>query len=171
MSHPPPTSPGGSGGPPSPEKRALLEAYDEALKSRPTDARPRGPRRGPHPATWLSLLVLAGVLGYLWMARPDWVFHRGMPAQSAAVREASLRLAMALQYQRIARFQDSAGHLPARLADTGIPVGNLTYTPTQFGEFVLEGADSELHLTLRSGDSVAAFVGNSYDVLSRRGTP
>jgi hypothetical protein len=158
---------------PSPEKRALLDAYDAALHAKRGDppASPAGERRSVHPVTVLSLLVLVAVAVWLSAARPDWVFARGMPAQSPAVREASLRLAMALQFRRIERFQDSAGHLPAHLDETGQPVGNLTYTMTQFGGFVLEGADSALHLTLRSEDSLAAFVGDSYRVLSRRGAP
>jgi hypothetical protein len=159
---------------PTPEKRALLDAYDAAVHS--NDSRPPGPpgherRRRIHPVTLLSLLALAAVAVWLFAARPEWVFARGVPAQSPAVREASLRLAMALQFQRIERFRDSAGHLPATLDQTGQPPGSFTYTTTQFGGFMLEGADSALHLTLRSEDSLATFVGDSYGVLSRRGAP
>jgi hypothetical protein len=116
----------------------------------------------------LTLLVLGA---WLYAARPDWVFARGLPPQSAAVREASLRLAMAAQFDRIERFRDSAGHLPARLTDLGPVTASLTYTKTQFGGFVLEGADSTLELTLRSDDSVRAFVGKSYEIVSRREAP
>lgn len=164
-----PASPGN----PSPEKRALIAAYEEAVKSGSERAAVTAPprrRRGLHPVATLALVVLVGVLAWLAVAQPDWIFHRGMPPQSPAVREASLRLAMALQYQRIERFRDSAGRLPAQLAETGPSLGNLTYTTTQFGGFVLEGADSEFHLTLRSGDSLRAFVGKSYETLDQRGT-
>lgn len=157
--------------PPSPEKRALLEAYNAAVQATGGGPPEEDRRRGLHPATLLSLVVLAAVLGWLIVAQPEWVFAKPVPGQSPAVREASLRLAMALEFERIERFQDSAGRLPVRLDETGQPVGNLTYTVTQFGGFVLEGEDADLHLTLRSSDSLPAFVGNSYDVLSKRGAP
>lgn len=157
--------------PPSPEKRALLEAFNAVVQA--TGSGPSGGerRRSLHPVTLLSLGVLAVVLGWLIAAQPEWVFVKPAPGQSPALREASLRLAMALEFERIERFQDSTGRFPTRLNETGQPVGNLTYTTTQFGGFVLEGADADLHLTLRSSDSLPAFVGNSYEVLSTRGEP
>lgn len=156
---------------PSAEKRALLEAYEAALQQpgRPASGRP--PKHAFGILTVVSLLALVAIGAWLYGTRPDWVFARGLPPQSAAIREASLRLAMAAQYERIERFRDSAGHLPARLTDLGAVTGNLTYTTTQFGGFVLEGVDSTLQLTLRSDDSLRAFVGKSYEVVSRRGAP
>lgn len=156
---------------PSAEKRALLEAYEAALQqpTRPASGPPR--RRTFGFLTLVCVVALVAIGAWLYKARPDWVFERGMPPQSPALREASLRLAMATQYQRIERFRDSAGHLPARLSDVGPAAGSLTYTTTQFGGFVLEGSDSALQLTLRSEDSLRAFVGNSYEVVSRRGAP
>jgi hypothetical protein len=156
---------------PTAEKRALLEAYEAALQqpARPANGPP--PKRGFGILTIVCLLALVAIGAWLYTARPDWVFARGAPPQSAALREASLRLAMAMQYERVERYRDSAGHLPARLSDLGPAAGNLTYTTTQFGGFVLEGSDSALQLTLRSDDSLRAFVGNSYEIVSRRGAP
>jgi hypothetical protein len=156
---------------PSPEKRALLEAYEAAVQRGPAPP-PRRRRSGAiRPFTIFCLAVLLGLVSWLYVGRPVWLFARGMPAQSAEMREASLRLAMSLQYERIEQFRDSTGRLPLTLAETGPPLGQLTYTKTQFGEFMLEGNDSLIHLTLRSGDSLAAFVGNAYDVVSHRGQP
>ncbi|HET8632705.1 MAG TPA: hypothetical protein VFL88_01055 [Gemmatimonadales bacterium] len=156
---------------PSAEKRALLEAYEAALQQPSRFASGPSPKRPFGFLTVISVLALVAIGAWLFAKRPDWVFARGRPPQSAAIREASLRLAMAAQYERIERFRDSAGHLPTRLADLGQVTGNLTYTTTQFGGFVLEGADSTLQLTLRSDDSLRTFVGNSYEVVSRRGAP
>lgn len=156
---------------PSAEKRALLEAYEAALQQPGRRASDPTPRRSFGFLTVACVVALVAIGAWLYATRPDWVFARGAPPQSAAVREASLRLAMAAQFERIERFRDSAGHLPARLADVGSVSGNLTYTTTQFGGFVLEGADSALQLTLRSDDSLRTFVGNSYEVVSRRGAP
>ncbi|HET9603116.1 MAG TPA: hypothetical protein VFO96_02420 [Gemmatimonadales bacterium] len=156
---------------PSAEKRALLEAYEAALRQQARPATGPPPRRPFRILSVISVLALVAICAWLYATRPDWIFERGMPPQSTAVREASLRLAMAAQYERIERYRDSAGHLPERLSDLGTGPGNLTYTTTQFGGFVLEGSDSTLQLTLRSDDSLRAFVGNSYEIVSRRGTP
>jgi hypothetical protein len=156
---------------PSAEKRALLEAYDAAVQQSARQSNKPLPRRTLGIVTIIFALALLAIGAWLYTARPDWVFARGMPPQSAAVREASLRLTMAMQYQRIERYRDSAGHLPVRLSDLGPAAANLTYTTTQFGDFVLEGSDSTLRLTLRSDDSLRTFVGNSYEIVSRRGTP
>ncbi len=156
---------------PSAEKRALLEAYEAALKQPTSQGSGPPPKRTFGVLTVISVVALVAIGVWLFAARPDWVFARGTPPQSAAIREASLRLAMAAQFERIERFRDSAGHLPARLADIGPVTANMTYTTTQFGGFVLEGEDSTLQLTLRSDDSLRAFVGKSYEIVSRRGAP
>lgn len=155
---------------PSPEKRALLEAYEAAVQRSPVPPARRRPG-GIRPFTVFCVAVLLGLVSWLYFGRPAWLFARGMPGQSVAMREASLRLAMSLQFERIEHFRDSTGRLPLRLAETGPPLGQFTYTQTQFGDFVLEGNDSLIHLTLRSGDSLAAFVGNAYQVVSHRGQP
>ncbi len=158
---------------PSPEKRALLEAYDAAIQRKNDEpaSPPPARRRLMHPVTALCLLVLVAIGVWIAAARPAWLLARGFPTETGPVREASLRLAMALQYQRIEQFRDSAGHLPERLDQTGPSLGDLTYTTTQFGGFVLEGTDSTVRLTLRSEDSLATFVGDSYEIVSRRGAP
>lgn len=162
-------------GAPTPEKKALIEAFDQVLKAdaekRDQDAAPpKRVRKWPlHPIAVLSLLLLAGVGAYLTVTRPVWLFERGLPAESSEIQDASLRLAMALQFQRIERFRSEHGRLPRSLAEAGEPLAGVTYRQTGGGQFVLSGVNGSVSLVLRSTESVRAFVANSYVTIQRRG--
>ena len=167
-----PTQP--SPGAPTPEKRALLDAFDQVIKA---DAEQRGKpadRRRQrkwllHPIAMLALLVLFGTIGYLGVVRPPWLFERGMPPENATLQDASLRLGMAMQYQRIDRYRQANGRLPQSLDDVGAPMQGITYERVGADQFVLRGRNGTVSLTLRSTDPVREFVANSYSVIQRRG--
>ena len=167
-----PTQP--SPGAPTPEKRALLDAFDQVIKA---DAEQRGKpadRRRQrkwllHPIAMLALLVLFGTIGYLGVVRPPWLFERGMPPENATLQDASLRLGMAMQYQRIDRYRQANGRLPQSLDDVGAPMQGITYERVGADQFVLRGRNGTVSLTLRSTDPVREFVANSYTVIQRRG--
>ena len=162
-------------GPPTAEKKALIDAYDDVLKAdavkRDHDAMvPRARRKWPlHPVAVLSLVILLSVAAYLAVSRPAWLFDRGMPPESVAIQEASLRLAMAQQYQRVERFRQQHGRLPDGIAETGHPLQGVTYEKSGSDQYVLRGTNGSISLILRSTDSVRAFVANSYVMIQRRG--
>ncbi len=170
--HPPagPPAPGA----PTPEKQALLDAFDQVIKA---DAEQRGkPAERSrqrkwllHPVAMLALLVLFTTVGYLGFVRPPWLFDRGAPPENAAVQDASLRLGMAMQYQRLERFRQANGRLPQSLAEVGEPMQGISYERVGADQFVLRGRNGGVSLQLRSTDSVRDFVANSYTVIQRRG--
>lgn len=174
----------GSGprGQPTPEKQALLAAYEQVLKSeaeRRTQAgsqrpaRPKGAgaaRRRMHLVTVLALIVLAAVGAHLAIVKPAWVFGATMPPQTAAVTEASLRLALSLQRQRIERFRAAESRLPFALEEAGAVVEGIEYELTPDG-YELVAMHESRRLTLRSGDSIEEFLGDSYEVIQQRGRP
>lgn len=162
-------------GAPSPEKQALIDAYDQVLRAdaekRGHDAsRKRSRRRFPiHPVAVLCLLVWAVTGAYLISTRPAWLFDRGMPTESPAIQEASLRLAMAMKAEQIERFrQRQGGRLPATLEELGPATAGITYQRTG-NEYVLRGVNGNASLMLRSTDPIRPFVGNSFVVIQRRG--
>jgi len=161
---------------PSPEKQALISAFDEVLKA-DAEQREKGqsaPRPAPrrrllHPVASLSLLVLLAVGVYLGVTRPDWLFARGVPQETTAIQEASLRLAMSMQFQRIERFRNQSGRLPTTIEEAGPPVMGIRYQARHPDGFTLTGTSGGVTLTLESTESLEAFVGNSYAVIERRG--
>jgi hypothetical protein len=157
--------------PPSPEKRALIDAYKSALaasaaRTGPTAASRSRPTR---PIFWVVLLVALAGAAAVAVFRPGWIGLASAPAEPPAVREASLRLAVALEAQRVLRFQRTNGRLPATLTEAGAGLPGVTYQPSREGIFELNAADGDIAVIYRSTGSLRAFVGNSYEVVSRRG--
>ena len=159
----------------TPEKQALLDAYDQVIRAeadrREHDAvRKPARRRWPiHPIAVICLLIWAGTGTYLLATKPAWLFERGKPTESPAIQEASLRLAMAMQAERVERYrQGRGGRLPASLAEVGPTVEGITYERAG-NEYVLRGVNGSASLMLRSTDPIRAFVGNSFVVIQRRG--
>ena len=160
---------------PSPEKQALIDAYEKVIladtEKREKDAavRPAGPpRRRTHPIVLLSLLVLVIVGAYVVIARPPWIFERGVPAEAPPIQEASLRLAMAMQFQRIERYRSQSGRLPATIEEAGPAMPGIRYQARHPDGFTLTGTNGSVTLTLQSTESLTAFVRNSYELIQGR---
>lgn len=160
---------------PSPEKQALIDAYEKVLvadaekREKDAAARPVGPpKRRMHPIVVLSLVVLVAVCAYVGIARPAWIFERGAPAEPVSMQEASLRLAMAMRFQRIERFRTQSGRLPTTIEEAGPAMPGVRYQARHPDGFTLTGTNGSVSLTLQSTESLAAFVGNSYELIQGR---
>jgi hypothetical protein len=160
----------------TPEKKALLEAFDVVMKNqaaereaqlRAAEARRRARNRlGVMASTGLTILVLVG--GYLWMAKPDWVFPPAIQPESVEVRQASLRIGVATASQHIQRFQRKSGRLPETLAEAGVSTQGITYQRLGADSYRLDAEEGELRVSLGSHDSLPVFLGNSFEVITRR---
>jgi len=164
----PPTSPA------TPEKRALLEAFDTVLKSQVDDAErsaaERAKRaRGAARALLLSCAMAMVLVGtYLWVERPEWVFPPIPAAESFAVKDASLRIAMANAAQHIERYRQRGGRLPVTLASAGVYSQGIEYRLTDREHYQLTGENGDVRLALRSDESVPEFLKSSFQILARR---
>jgi len=111
-------------------------------------------------------LVFAAALlvsGYVWLAAPSWA---GMdaPAPPTAQRlDASLRLALYVQAQRVEAFVAEHDRLPRTLEEVGPPLPGIRYTPTPRGTFHLLGTNGDRSLFYSSSLTLspAAFLGAS----------
>ena len=158
----------------TPEKKALLEAFDTVLK---TQAEEREARRAEaearlrHGASRLLMLVTTTILVfvsvYLYVERPEWVFPTPPTPESAVVREASLRISIANAAQHIERFRQRAGRLPATLIEAGAHDYALTYEPGSTG-YKLYAELGDVRVFYDSAEPLGRFVGNSFKVISRR---
>jgi hypothetical protein len=160
----------------TPEKKALLEAFDTVLKTKAdereserlaAEARRRG--RGTSRLLLLlctSVLLLVGV--YVFVERPEWIFPAPPPPESLAVREASLRISVANAAQHVERYRQQNGQLPATLAQAGAHGTAIAYDRLT-GGYRLEAEVGEVRVTYNSSESLTRFVGNSFKVISRRG--
>jgi hypothetical protein len=158
----------------SPEsKKALLDAFDSVLKTQAEErdaerqARERRARRFSRPLMVICAVTILFAATYLYVERPEWVFPLPPTPQSLAVREAGLRISMASAAQHVERFRARTGRLPATLEAAGAHPEGLRYLPAQTS-YQVEGDLNGRKLVFVSGESMAAFVGNSFEVIARR---
>jgi len=159
----------------SPEKKALLEAFDTVLKTaaeeRELERLAAEARRRNRGVSRLLLVVCTVILTfvsvYLYVERPEWVFPVASPPESPAVRQASLRISVANAAQHIERYRQQRGELPVTLEQAGANGAGVSYQRTATG-YQLEGESEGIRVSFTSGESLMRFVGNSFEVISRR---
>lgn len=160
----------------SPEKKALLDAFDSVLKinaeERELEREAAEAQRRARGVSQLLMLLCATILlfvsGYVYVERPDWIFPAPPQPESLAVREASLRITVASAAQHIERYRQQAGQLPLTLVQAGAHAQGISYDRTT-GGYRLAAESDEVRVTYHSSEPLARFVGNSFTVISRRG--
>jgi hypothetical protein len=161
---------------PAAQKQALLEAFDTVLKQqaeareaelREADARRRAKRR-VRPTIAAAAVLSLMLCSYLYIERPEWLFPTAAVPESVAIKEASLRIGMANVAQHVERRRQRTGALPRTLADAGTRVEGMTYEALGSDAWRLVGVNGGVELTLTSQDSLPRFLGNSFEVISRR---
>jgi len=160
----------------SPEKKALLEAFDTVLKAKADEreaerlaeeARRRG-RGTSRLLTLVSATILLFIAVYVSVERPDWIFPAPPLPESLAVKEASLRISVANAAQHVEHYRQQTGALPGTLAQAGAHATGITYD-RMTGGYRLQAETGEVRVTYHSSESLSRFVGNSFKVISRRG--
>lgn len=155
-------------------KSSLYEAAVAAVKDREVAAA-RAPRAAPPRQRGRTmrvalLLVLVGVL--LLVLRPAWLAGpKAPPPESPGVAAASLRLTLLRERQRVFKFAKEQGRLPSGLIEVGGGQPGIEYSTSGPDAFRLTGRAGDSVITLQSGDSMAAFLGNSLRRLKDRGQP
>jgi hypothetical protein len=158
------------------QKQALLEAFDSVLKqqaeNREAEQREEASRRRSRnrvrPTIWASAVLALFLCTYLYIERPEWLFPASAPPESVAIQEASLRIGMANVAQHVERYRQRSGKLPRTLLEAGTQAEGISYQPLDSIEWRLIGSHKGIELTLASRDPLPRFLGNSFEVISRR---
>lgn len=155
-------------------KTDLLEAARAVVKDGQSKADQQAAAR-MHPAVRkrVSILTLLGLAGMLLVVvRPNWLAGpQGLPAQSPAIVEASLRLSLLRERQRVSDFTRQWGRLPSSLAEAGSVAPGIGYEALPEQHFRLFAQAGDSLLVLRSTDSMSHFLGNSLREIKNRGRP
>lgn len=143
-------------------KQALIQDQErkrvEDLKAAP----PPKSRRGMQ----VTLMVIALALATALMARPAWLFPP-LEVESPMLKEASLRVRISIEAERVERFRRSAGRLPSTLLESGGDTTSLQYL--QDGRsYSITGVSDGRQLTYRSTMTATEFLGNSYALIRAR---
>lgn len=147
------------------DRQALLQAYQDVVRTgHDRDANPPPPDQPPSRGTFwvvmgLIVAVLAGVL--VLQLRP------AAPEESRELREASLRVRMYVEIDRIEQFRSTHERLPTTLTEAGADTTGLSYSPGA-DDYSLAGVNRDLNLTYTSAQSPRAFLGTSYQLLAKR---
>jgi hypothetical protein len=161
---------------PAAQKQALLEAFDTVLKQqaetreaelREAEARRRAQRR-VRPVIAAAAVLAMVLCSYLYIERPEWIFPTAAIPESVAIKEASLRIGMANVAQHLERHRQRTGTVPRSLAEAGTRVEGMAYEAHGSDGWRLVGTNAGVELTLTSHDSLPRFLGNSFEVISRR---
>lgn len=165
----PPPSPAPSG---QPDRRALLEAYQNLVRSEQDRRESESHLQPAEPSGhgfWITTSVTIIVLGALLVLQPAWLFTK-MEQEPPAVSEASLRVRMFVEIDRIERFRSDSGRLPATLAEAGVPPDGLIFN-VEDGRYTLTGVNGALSLVYSSDTPPQTFLGDSYRLIRERGRP
>ena len=158
------------------QKQALLDAFDSVLKqqaeNREAEQREEASRlrnrSRVRPTVWASAVLALFLCTYLYIERPEWLFPASAPPESVAIQEASLRIGMANVAQHVERYRQRRGKLPGTLLEAGTQAEGITYQPLDSTEWRLIGSHGSIELTLASREPLPRFLGNSFEVISRR---
>jgi hypothetical protein len=68
----------------------------------------------------------------------------------------------------VERFRQQTGKLPTTLAEAGTRVEGIAYQPIDSVDWRLVGTHDDIELSLSSREPLPRFLGNSYQLISRR---
>jgi hypothetical protein len=112
------------------------------------------------------MLVLALALTAALVFQPGFLFTQP-PPETPALQEASLRVRMYVQIERLEQYRASHGGPAPGLADAAVDSAGLVYRVAGDG-YTLTGRNGGISLTYTSGTSAEAFLGNSYQLVRER---
>jgi len=150
-------------------KSSLYEAALAAVKDREAATR----RPHPRPRTrvrWMTILLLIALLAaILLLIRPVWlVGPDAPPREPEPIVAASFRLTLLRERQRVFDYTRQHGHLPATLVEAGSARNDIRFQATGADGFLLSGRAGDSLITLRSSDSMGAFLGESLKAIRNR---
>ncbi len=152
-------------------KEALLDALQESVddartrEAREAERTIRATRKRSSPVILAGSVILVGVASWLLIARPDWVFPRSGPVQSAQQLEAGLRVGLFLEARKIHEYQARAGRPPRTLAEVGLAGSGSSYTLRPDGRWVLQASQGGQTLRITADDSLSTFLGSSFTTI------
>lgn len=150
-----------------PDRRALLQAFQDVVKSE-KDKKSGESTLAPaaRPVFLIVMSLILAALTAVLLTQPAWLFPRA-PEETPGLREASLRVRMYVEIERIEQFRAANGRYPESLLEAGGDTTALTYSAGPAG-YTLTGQNRGALATFVAGSNPREFLGNSYQLISRR---
>jgi hypothetical protein len=155
--------------PSSEQERA--SAIASVLRDQEQKAQVRGRIRPPGDKPLLPqllyLVLATAVSVYVWFGSPSWLEPDAVPPPPVSVEEASVRLAIFLQAQRIEAYREENGRLPAFLEEAGPRAPGVSYRRMDSRTYLIRGQGERVGLTYTSDQAPDLFLGRGEDILAR----
>lgn len=164
----PPTTPRPTTG--TPDRKALVEAFQNVVRTEKEKKIGDMHAVSEKSRVFTVFMVILAVasLATLFL-QPAWLFPRA-PEQSQELRDASLRVRMYVEIDKIERFKSAKGSYPDDLTEAAVDTAGLVYVLSG-NDYTLTGTDRGLSLTYFSTTPPKEFLGNSYTFISGRKRP
>jgi hypothetical protein len=104
---------------------------------------------------------------WAWIAPPAWLVPRPVAAPSRDYREASARVALALNAQRIEAYRASHGRLPGTKQEVGIASDQIVYDRTDSLNFELVSQVDGQPVAYKSSQPRDRYLAEAMTALSR----
>ena len=141
----------------------VTEIVEEAKKN----AEEPAPSRSRFLPSYIAAGLVFALCAWAWIAPPAWLVPRPVAAPSHEYREASARVALALNAQRIEAFRASHGHLPRTKQEVGIASDQITYERTDSLTFELGSRVDGQPVTYKSSQPRDRYLAEAMTALSR----
>jgi len=138
------------------QRAEMEELYRERVEKQTTSLGPR------HAALAVSLVLTV----WVWLFPPALIQIPEVPPPPVAEEEATLRLVMYFQAQKVEQFVIENGRTPDELADAGPTFPGMDYVKLTDRHYRILGRTDRLTLSLSSAESSEDFIGAGASVLN-----
>lgn len=149
---------------------ALADVLQEQ-KKKTEQHRATGVREGKKkssPGTWIVLVLLVGLSGYVWIGSPAWL-PSGQPSIPPTLIEAGIRVEIFHEALRVESFLRDRGRLPKDLTEAGDPYAEVDYQQVDPATYRLAVAGPVGLVEYVSSDSLELFLGDAEQVIRTGG--
>jgi hypothetical protein len=154
------------------QKQELLDAAQAAVADAKAKAEARSGGTGPRSRSrdLVTVVGLAITLAGFALAayRPAWFLTPPPEPEPPVIQEASVRLTLVREAQRISGWRMTNGRLPIDQAEAGTPVAGLAYDRINDSVFAVSLPFGASVVTLRSTDSLSTFIGGAVATVAGR---
>jgi hypothetical protein len=151
----------------------MAETLAEVLKEQKTKAeeweKPTSPgKKRTSPASWVVLLLLTGVSGYVWFGNPSWLRYSPPPI-APELADAGMRMEIFQHALLVEEFYVSEGRLPNDLLEAGGPSGAVEYEQLGARDYRLALPGPEGEVEYVSTETLETFLGNAAQIIRQGG--
>lgn len=154
------------------DKQRLLDAAQAAVadarEKEEARARERARGKGPRYVFLAFCAALIGTGGWALATRPAWLVAPPPRPDPPALADASVRLTLVREAERIQAWRREHGRLPAGPGEAGSLVEGLAYGVISDSVFVLTMQSGPGALSFRSTDSAGPFLGDALRTVQGR---